>query len=157
MPAGAEVTEPEPEGVTVSVYSGRNVADTEVDAPASVSEHVVAVPAAVHAPPQLSKIQPGSAVAASDTGGAANDALQVVPHETPAGVEAIEPLPVLVTVTTPVPVPVVVTPWAPPLTVSRTVTTAACSPTAVGLKRTAMSQVRPTPSIRPSQPSVTAV
>ena len=61
IPAGAEVTEPEPVPgfATVSVYVSANVAVTDCTE-VTVTEHV---PVPVHAPDQPVKVEPGEGVA----------------------------------------------------------------------------------------------
>ena len=80
MPNGLDVTAPEPVVAIVSVNSWRNVALTSVSAWAIGTEHTLAVPAEAQAPPQLSKVQPGSGVAVSVTAvPASKPALHVAP------------------------------------------------------------------------------
>ena len=95
MPAGADVTVPVPVPASATVRakterSKRAVADTAL-LPAGTL-HVAVVP--VHTPDQLTNCEFAAGAADSDTAtDALNDALHVLPQETPAGDDVIVPLP----------------------------------------------------------------
>ena len=110
MPAGLELTEPAPTTVTVTVCCGVNVAVTALAAP-TVSAQVEPE----QSPENPAKTLPLAAVGVSVTlVPAAKLALQVAPQLMPAGLEAIEPLPVPARVTATGKVGVVQTLATPP-------------------------------------------